>query len=101
MVRSIRLVACEYSREFGAKEALRDMRVLIPGGSAQRVMEEDFTLWVCETREEGSSLVMDCSSGFGAATFVTGVFGFVAAGEVVRRIAAGSGDAAFEGGRRG
>jgi len=45
MVRSIRLVACEYSREFGAKEALRDMRVLIPGGSAQRVMEEDFTLW--------------------------------------------------------
>jgi len=42
---------------------------------------------VCETREEGSALTMDCASGFGAATFVTGVFGFVAAGEVVRRIA--------------
>jgi tRNA A37 threonylcarbamoyladenosine dehydratase len=42
---------------------------------------------VCETKEEGSSLAMDCASGFGAATFVTGVFGFAAAGEVVRRIA--------------
>jgi tRNA A37 threonylcarbamoyladenosine dehydratase len=30
---------------------------------------------------------MDCSSGFGAATFVTGAFGFAAAGEVVRRLA--------------
>ncbi len=42
---------------------------------------------VCEAKEEGSALSMDCASGFGAATFVTGVFGFVAAGEVVRRIA--------------
>lgn len=39
--------------------------------------------------EEGTSLRMDCASGFGAATFVTGVFGFIAAGEVVQRIAAG------------
>lgn len=38
--------------------------------------------------EPGGSLKMDCASGFGAATFVTGVFGFAAAGEVVRRIAA-------------
>jgi tRNA threonylcarbamoyladenosine dehydratase len=37
--------------------------------------------------EEGTSLRMDCASGFGAATFVTGVFGFAAAGEVVRQIA--------------
>lgn len=41
----------------------------------------------CEMREPGSSLALDCSSGFGTATFVTGVFGFAAAGEVVRRIA--------------
>jgi tRNA A37 threonylcarbamoyladenosine dehydratase len=41
------------------------------------------------TPERGESLKMDCASGFGAATFVTGVFGFAAAGEVVRRIAAG------------
>jgi branched-chain amino acid transport system permease protein len=27
---------------------------------------------------------MDCASGFGAATFITGVFGFIAASEVVR-----------------
>jgi tRNA A37 threonylcarbamoyladenosine dehydratase len=38
--------------------------------------------------EPGTSLRMDCASGFGAATFVTGVFGFIAAGEVVQRIAA-------------
>jgi tRNA A37 threonylcarbamoyladenosine dehydratase len=42
---------------------------------------------VCAQKEEGSSLALDCASGFGAATFVTGVFGFAAAGEVVRRIA--------------
>jgi len=42
---------------------------------------------VCQTREQGGTLTMDCASGFGAATFVTGVFGFAAAGEVVRRIA--------------
>lgn len=39
--------------------------------------------------EPGTSLRMDCASGFGAATFVTGVFGFVAAGEVIRQIALG------------
>lgn len=43
---------------------------------------------VCATPEAGSNLRMDCASGFGAACFVTGTFGFVAAGEVVRRIAA-------------
>jgi len=46
---------------------------------------------VCRAEAEpGGSLKMDCASGFGAATFVTGVFGFAAAGEVVRRLAAGS-----------
>jgi tRNA A37 threonylcarbamoyladenosine dehydratase len=38
--------------------------------------------------ETGESLKMDCASGFGAATFVTGVFGFAAAGEVVRILTA-------------
>ena len=41
--------------------------------------------------EAGESLQMDCATGFGAATFVTGTFGFAAAGEVVRLIAAGGG----------
>jgi tRNA A37 threonylcarbamoyladenosine dehydratase len=39
-------------------------------------------------REPGSeeSPRLDCASGFGAATFVTGAFGFAAAAEVVRRL---------------
>lgn len=41
---------------------------------------------VCATAEPGSNLHMDCASGFGAASFVTGAFGFAAAGEIVRRI---------------
>lgn len=40
-----------------------------------------------ETCEAG--LRMDCNSGYGAVTFVTGVFGFAAAGWVVNSIAAG------------
>jgi tRNA A37 threonylcarbamoyladenosine dehydratase len=36
--------------------------------------------------EPGGNLRLDCESGFGAAVFVTGVFGFVAAGEVVRSL---------------
>lgn len=39
----------------------------------------------CATEPEpGSNLTLDCESGFGTAAFVTGVFGLVAAGEVVR-----------------
>jgi len=41
---------------------------------------------VCATPEAGENLRMDCASGYGAACFVTGAFGFAAAGEVVRRI---------------
>ena len=40
-----------------------------------------------EPEPGGESLQLDCASGFGTATFVTGAFGFAAAGEVVRRIA--------------
>jgi tRNA A37 threonylcarbamoyladenosine dehydratase len=44
----------------------------------------------CATEPEpGSNLKLDCASGFGTGVFVTGAFGFVAAGEVVRRIAEG------------
>lgn len=39
--------------------------------------------------EPGSSLRLDCASGFGTATFVTAAFGLAAAGEVVRRLASG------------
>lgn len=47
---------------------------------------------VCSTRSsEDSSTRLDCSSGFGSATMVTGTFGFVAASRVVKRIAEGAG----------
>ncbi|MEN9636974.1 MAG: hypothetical protein RL077_5378 [Verrucomicrobiota bacterium] len=36
--------------------------------------------------EPGSNLKLDCATGFGSAVFVTGVFGLVAAGEVVRAL---------------
>ncbi len=39
--------------------------------------------------EPGSNLKLDCDTGFGTAVFVTGAFGLVAAGEVVRLIAKG------------
>jgi tRNA A37 threonylcarbamoyladenosine dehydratase len=39
--------------------------------------------------EKGESLRMDCASGVGAATFITGTFGFVAASEVVRLLLSG------------
>ena len=45
----------------------------------------------CSTEPEpGSSLKLDCASGFGTVASVTGAFGFAAAGEVVRRIASGA-----------
>jgi len=43
---------------------------------------------VCPTREPDSSLRLDCESGYGTASFVTGAFGFAAAARVVERIAA-------------
>ena len=47
---------------------------------------------VCQTKSfDGDSTRLDCSSGFGAATMVTGTFGFVAASRVVERIARDAG----------
>ena len=37
--------------------------------------------------EPGSTLALDCATGFGTAVFVTAAFGLAAAGEVVRRLA--------------
>lgn len=41
---------------------------------------------VCDAPEPGTRLRLDCRSGYGTATFVTGAFGFAAAAEVVRVI---------------
>ena len=46
---------------------------------------EDGTL--CNTKEEGIDLRQDCHTGYGAASFVTGTFGLVAASRVVQRLA--------------
>ena len=46
------------------------------------------------TAEPGSNLKLDCESGFGTAVSVTGTFGLVAAGEVVRAIAEQAGGTA-------
>ena len=43
---------------------------------------------VCATRDPGSGPRLNCNSGYGSATFVTGAFGFAAAAEVVRLITA-------------
>jgi tRNA A37 threonylcarbamoyladenosine dehydratase len=45
---------------------------------------------VCAQREPGSSLRLDCESGYGTACFVTGTFGFVAAGHIVQHLAQGA-----------
>ena len=45
---------------------------------------------VCAQREPGFALRLDCNSGYGTACFVTGAFGFAAAGHIVRKIADGS-----------
>lgn len=43
---------------------------------------------VCLEREAGSELRLNCDSGYGTATFVTGTFGFVAAAQVLRKLEA-------------
>ncbi len=43
---------------------------------------------LCERPEPGTSTRLDCASGFGTASFVTGAFGLAAAGVVVSRLAA-------------
>jgi tRNA threonylcarbamoyladenosine dehydratase len=42
---------------------------------------------VCRQREKAMDLRLDCKSGFGTASFVTGAFGFAAAGEIVAELA--------------
>lgn len=48
---------------------------------------------VCATQEPGGAAELDCENGMGSATFVTGAFGFAAAGEVVRLLTTVGGQA--------
>lgn len=60
----------------------------VPAVSSQENPVYPWANGTCSTEpEEGTSLRLDCASGFGTAVFITGAFGFAAAGEVVRRIA--------------
>jgi len=62
----------------------------IPCISSQEKPVYPWANGTCATEpEEGSNLRLDCATGFGTAVFITGAFGFAAAGEVVRRIALG------------
>jgi tRNA A37 threonylcarbamoyladenosine dehydratase len=42
---------------------------------------------VCPTNTPGTALRLNCESGYGTAAFVTGAFGFAAAGRIVQRLA--------------
>lgn len=60
----------------------------IPCVSSQEKPVYPWANGTCSTEpEEGTSLRLDCATGFGTAVFVTAPFGFAAAGEVVRRVA--------------
>lgn len=43
---------------------------------------------VCETRETGTAVRLNCESGYGTATFLTGIFGFHLAALVVNKLTA-------------
>ncbi len=49
---------------------------------------------VCAAPDQKQDLRIDCNTGFGTASFVTGTFGFVAAARIVQRIASADGDCA-------
>lgn len=68
-------------RKFGVECVFSPEPVLFP--------QSDGT--VCNVREEGSTLRLDCENGYGTASFVTGTFGLAAAGHIVRRIASATG----------
>lgn len=62
----------------------------IPCVSSQEKPVYPWANGTCSTEpEEGTSLRLDCATGFGTAVFVTAAFGFAAAGEVVRQVAEG------------
>jgi tRNA A37 threonylcarbamoyladenosine dehydratase len=78
-------------RDFGFPKST-DGDALVMGVPCVFSTEKPVFPWAdgsCSTEPEpgaDESLRLDCASGFGAATFVTGAFAFVAAAEVVRRI---------------
>ncbi|WP_304524962.1 tRNA cyclic N6-threonylcarbamoyladenosine(37) synthase TcdA [Halomonas sp. I5-271120] len=65
-------------RRFSVECVYSDEQLVYPGADGE----------VCHTKpSDGESTRLDCASGFGAATFVTGAFGFAAAARVMARLA--------------
>ena len=49
---------------------------------------------VCGAPDTEQDLRIDCNTGFGTASFVTGTFGFVAASRIIERITGAGGEGA-------
>ncbi|WP_163558296.1 tRNA cyclic N6-threonylcarbamoyladenosine(37) synthase TcdA [Halomonas sp. NO4] len=74
-------------RRFSVECVYSDEQLIYPGADGE----------VCATKPgQGEATRLDCASGFGAATFVTGSFGFVAASRVLTRLAKQAAAAADE-----
>jgi tRNA A37 threonylcarbamoyladenosine dehydratase len=67
---------------FGVECVLSREPAVYPAGAGQ----------MCATPGKEQDLRIDCNTGFGTASFVTGTFGFVAAGRIVQRIASAGDD---------
>lgn len=64
-------------RRFGGVR-LPDEQLIYPGADGEVCLQKPGS---------GDATRLDCASGFGAATFLTGTFGFVAASKVLERLA--------------
>ncbi|MBZ9559526.1 MULTISPECIES: tRNA cyclic N6-threonylcarbamoyladenosine(37) synthase TcdA [unclassified Modicisalibacter] len=66
-------------RRFGVECVYSDEQLVYPGSDGEVCLQKPGS---------GEATRLDCASGFGAATFVTGSFGFVAASRTLARLAA-------------
>jgi tRNA A37 threonylcarbamoyladenosine dehydratase len=84
----LQLVRRKLRRDFGFPRDLReDFGVTCVYSPEKPVFPWSNGTCAAEPEPGGEAVTLDCASGFGTATFVTGAFGFAAAGEIVRRIA--------------
>lgn len=84
--RLLRAVRRELKREFGfSRDELESFGIAAVYSTENAVFPwSDGTVY--ETSEPGTESRLNCDAGLGTASFVTGTFGFAAAGEVVRRL---------------
>ncbi len=75
-------------RRFAVECVYSDEQLVYPGADGEVCLQKPAS---------GESTRLDCASGFGAASFVTGSFGFVAASRVLARLARQAGSAAAPG----